>query len=122
MSTQGILLLDLIGFVLAMLIINLVRTRRLHVAYAVIWLVAIALMMVIISVPPLLQFITVAVGAIYPASAMTLLAFVLVFSMLIVFSVQLSTIATRQIEMAQAFALDELKARERQSGGNEPGE
>lgn len=119
MSTQGILLLDLIGIVLALLIINLVRTRRLHVAYAVIWLVAIALMMVIISVPPLLQFITVAVGAIYPASAMTLLAFVLVFSMLIVFSVQLSTMATRQVEMAQAFALAELRAREEQSGGNE---
>jgi hypothetical protein len=119
MSTQGILLLDLIGFVLASLIINLVRTRRLHVAYAVIWLVAIVLMMVIISVPPLLQFITVAVGAIYPASAMTLLAFVLVFSMLIVFSVQLSTMATRQIEMAQAFALAELRAREEQSGGYE---
>lgn len=119
MSTQGILLLDLIGIVLALLIINLVRTRRLHVAYAVIWLVAIALMMVIISVPPLLQFITVAVGAIYPASAMTLLAFVLVFSMLIVFSVQLSTMATRQIEMAQAFALAELRAREEQSGGYE---
>jgi hypothetical protein len=122
MSTQGILLLDLIGVVLALLIINLVRTRRLHVAYAVIWLVAIVLMMVIISVPPLLQFITVAVGAIYPASAMTLLAFVLVFSMLIVFSVQLSTMATRQIEMAQAFALAELHTREGESGGNERGE
>jgi hypothetical protein len=50
---------------------------------------------------------------------MTLLAFVLVFSMLIVFSVQLSTMATRQIEMAQAFALAELRAREEQSGGYE---
>jgi hypothetical protein len=120
MTTQGILLLDLIGLVLGIAIINLVRARRLHVAYAVVWLVAIVLMMVIITIPPLLAFITAAVGAIYPASAMTLLAFVLVFSMLILFSVQLSTIAARQIEIAQALALDQLLAREAQPGGNEP--
>ena len=119
MSTQGILILDLIGFTLAIAIINLVRTRRLHVAYGVIWLVAAMAMMIIVTIPPLLNFITVAVGAIFPASALTMLAFVLVFSMLILFSVQLSTLATRQIELAQAVALDELLARERQAGSNE---
>ena len=112
MSTQGILLLDLIGFALTILIIDLVRTRRLHVAYAVIWLAATVIMMIIITVPPLLDFITVAVGATFPASALTMLAFVLVFCMLILFSVQLSTLATRQIELVQAIALDELLARE----------
>jgi hypothetical protein len=119
MTTQGIILLDLIGVVLVILIINLVRTHRMYVAYGVVWLVAIATMMVIVSFPPLLTLATVAVGARFPASALTMLAFVLAFSMLILFSVQLSTIAARQIEMAQAFALAELRAGEEQSGGNE---
>jgi hypothetical protein len=119
MSTQGILLLDLIGFALTILIIDLVRTRRLHVAYAVIWLAATVIMMIIITVPPLLDFITVAVGATFPASALTMLAFVLVFCMLILFSVQLSTLATRQIELVQAIALDELLAREDDIGRND---
>jgi hypothetical protein len=112
MSVQGILLLDFIGLLLMLMTVNLVRTRRLYVVYAVVWLLAVLLMMTIISIPPLLAFVTVAVGATYPASAMTLLALVLVFGMLILFSMQLSTIAARQIEMAQAMALREQMSEE----------
>lgn len=109
MSLQGTLLLDLFGLVLIGLIVNLVRTRKLHPGFAVIWLVALVGMIVIISIPPLLFFVTqVVVGAIFPASALTLLAFVLVFGMLIFFSMQLSVISARQIELAQGLALKEL--------------
>jgi hypothetical protein len=66
-------------------------------------------MIVIISIPALLSFVTqVVVGAIFPASALTLLAFVLFFGMLILFSMQLSVISARQIELAQTLALKEL--------------
>ena len=104
MSVQGLVILDLIGFLFMLLTLNLVRTRRLHVVYGVIWLMAVIIMMTTISIPPLLALVTMAVGATFPASAMTLLAFVLVFSMLIIFSVQLSKIAARQIELAQSVA------------------
>jgi hypothetical protein len=114
MSLQGILLLDLFGIALIVLIINMVRTRKLHPAFAVIWLLALVGMIVIISIQPLLFFVTqVIVGAIFPASALTLLAFVLVFGMLIFFSMQLSIISARQVEMAQKIALYELQAQER---------
>lgn len=112
MSVQGIVILDLIGFLFMLLTLNLVRTRRLHVVYGVIWLMAVIIMMTTISIPPLLALVTMAVGATFPASAMTLLAFVLVFSMLIIFSVQLSTIAARQIELAQSVALKEHTSEE----------
>jgi hypothetical protein len=112
MSIQGIILLDLIGILLMILTLNLVRTRRLHVVYGVIWSVAVVLMILIISIPPLLALVTVAVGATFPASAMTLLAFVLVFAMLIFFSMQISTVARRQIELAQAIALKEHSSEE----------
>lgn len=120
MSLHGIVLLDLFGLVLIGLIINLVRTRKLHAGFAVVWLVALVGMIVIISVPRLLFFVTrVVVGAIFPASALTLLAFVLVFGMLIFFSVQLSVISARQVELAQSLALNELLSQDKPANGDD---
>lgn len=121
MSLQGILLLDFFGVGLIILILNLVRTRKLHVGFAVIWLLAVISMISIISIPPLLAFVTRAVGAIFPASALTLLAFVLVFGMLIFFSMQLSIISARQVEMAQKMALYELLEGQEKMETDEPG-
>lgn len=121
MSLQGILLLDFFGVGLIILILNLVRTRKLHVGFAVIWLLAVISMISIISIPPLLAFVTRAVGAIFPASALTLLAFVLVFGMLIFFSMQLSIISARQVEMAQKMALYELLEEQEKMETDEPG-
>jgi hypothetical protein len=48
------------------------------------------------------------VGATYPASAVSLLAFVFIFVVLIFFSVQLSTLMDRQVKLVQAVALKEV--------------
>lgn len=115
MSTQGIALIDIMGLGLIILIVNLVRTHKLHVGYGVIWLLAVLGLMIMISFRPLLTLVTQAVGATYPASALSLLAFVFIFLMLIFVSVQLSLLASRQVELAQAQALSELLAQEGQS-------
>lgn len=107
MSTQGIVLIDLLGLGLIALLLNLVRVGRLHVAHAVLWLVAVTGLIILVSMPPLLAFVTVAVGATYPASAVSLLAFVFIFVVLIFFSVQLSTLMDRQVKLVQAVALKE---------------
>ena len=109
MSIHGILLLDLVGVLFILAVLHLVRARQLTVAYGAVWLGALILMIVVVSFPPLLGAVTRAVGATYPASAMTLLAFLLAFGMLIFFSVQLSRISARQIELAQEFGLDALR-------------
>jgi len=109
MSTQGIILIDLASAALVLLIVNLVRTQRLYVGYAVMWLAAILGMMLTISVPPLLALITHAVGALFPASALSLLAFVFIFSILIFMSVKLSTLSARQTELIQLLAIRELR-------------
>lgn len=112
MSTQGIILIDTVGLGLILLIVNLVRTRKLHVGYAVIWLLAVIGLMLMISFLPLLTLVTKAVGATFPASAMSLLAFVFILVMLISFSVHLSILSARQVELAQSQALTELMAKE----------
>jgi len=109
MSTQGIILIDLIGFGLIVLILNLVRTHALYAGYAAVWLLAVAALMIMISIPQLLAAVTVAVGAIYPASALSLLAFIFIFVMLVFFSVQLTLLSTRQVKLIQALALRELQ-------------
>ena len=109
MSTQGIILIDLIGFGLIVLILNLVRTHALYAGYAAVWLLAVAALMIMISIPQLLAAVTVAVGAIYPASALSLLAFIFIFVMLVFFSVQLSLLSTRQVKLIQTLALRELR-------------
>jgi hypothetical protein len=68
--------------------------------------------MIIISVPPFLALLPKVVGAIFPASALSLFAFVFIFLVLIFFSVQLSAISARQVELAQALALNDLLAQE----------
>ena len=115
MSIQGIVLIDVVGLVLLLLILNLIRTKKLHVGFAVIWFLAVTGLMIIISVPSLLALLPRVVGATFPASALSLVAFIFIFLVLIFFSVQLSVISARQVELAQAFALKELLAQEGQA-------
>ncbi len=115
MSLQGIILIDLCGLALIAFIINLVRTQRLYTGYALVWLGSVVVAMLLVSNQPLLARVTTAMGAVFPASAMTLLAFVFIFVVLISISVQLSVLSRRQAELVQALALRELLAREGQS-------
>jgi hypothetical protein len=108
MSLQGIILIDLLGIGFVVWLLNLVRRKKLYISYAAIWFLAVMGLMIIISVPQLLDGLPKVVGAIYPASALSLLAFVFIFMILIFFSVQLSIISTRQTELIQAMAIKGL--------------
>jgi hypothetical protein len=114
MSTQGIVLIDIMGLGLIFLTLNLVRTHKLYVGYGVLWSLAVCGMMTIVSLPGLLALVTKAVGALFPASAVSLLAFVFIFVVLIFFSVQISLISSRQVELIQSLALKELLTQESQ--------
>jgi len=109
MSLHGILLIDLLGLVFAGWILNLVRTRRLHLGYALLWLTAVAGAMVLVSAAPLMAFVTRAVGALFPASALALLAFAFIFFVLILFSVQMSALTRRQTELVKAIGRQAMR-------------
>lgn len=125
MSTHGIIIINILALSLIVLIFNLVRTRKLHVSYAVVWLISIAGLMVVTWFPPLLYLIPRLVGAIFPASALSLFAFVFIILVLILFSVQLSTLSARQTEIIQSIALNNLLSQEgprsNASGNDESG-
>jgi Uncharacterized conserved protein (DUF2304) len=112
MTTQGIIIIDLAGLALIALIVNLVRTRKLYVGYAAIWLLSTAGLLLTVSIPALLDAVTEAAGAVFPVSALTLLALIFIIVMLIFFSVKLTTLSEHQTELIQTFALKDLLARE----------
>ena len=113
MTTQGVILIDLMALGFLLLILNLVRKHDLVIGYALLWMIAVIGMMALVTFTPLQDFATKAVGAVYPASALSLLAFVFIFIVLIYFSVQLSVMSSRQIELIQAIAILELKLQEK---------
>ena len=113
MSVQGIIFIDILGLGFMFLIINLVRTHRLYVGYGIIWLLAVAGLIVMVSLQPLLAIITLLVGARFPASTLSLLAFIFIFAVLIFFSMQLSQISNRQIDLIQSLALKQGLEEER---------
>jgi hypothetical protein len=98
------LLIDLLGVVFALWILNLVRTQRLHLGYALLWLTAVGATMILITVTPLRDLVTRAVGAVFPASALALLAFAFIFFVLILFSVQVSALSRRQNQLVKELA------------------
>ena len=120
MSLQGIMVIDLMGVGFIILLINLVRTQKLNVSYAIIWLGAVLGLMSLVSVPELLNLLPRLFGAIYPASALSLLGFVFIFLVLIFMSVKLSQLSARQVELIQLLAQKELEAREREEKAQSP--
>ena len=113
-SFQGIVFIDIVGLSLIAFILHLVRTHKLYVGYALLWFLSLLILMITVSIPPLLNIVTRAVGAIFPASALSLLAFMFIFLVLVFISVQLSALSKRQIELIQSFALTELLKQEGQ--------
>ena len=112
MSLQGILLIDAMGVLLLILIIQLIRKQRLYVGYGIIWLVATGGLVLLVSIPPLLALVTRAVGALFPASALSLLAFVFIITVQVFFSVKLTTLSAKQTELIQVLALQDLLSKE----------
>ena len=124
MSTQGIIIIDILAVGLIILIINLLRNKKLTTGYALIWLISVGTMLIILNIPPFLDFVTKVVGAVYPASALSLLAFVLIFMILIFFSVQISILSARQVDMIQEISflengLRQLKSEEKSGWADE---
>ena len=118
MTVQGAVLLVLMGLALLLWILNLVRRDRLYVGYGVIFVLAILSVIVILSVPTLLTFVTRLVGAVFPASALTLLAFGFIVLMLVYVLTQVTILSNRLAVLIQELAIQ--RAREHAERGSKP--
>lgn len=111
MTPQGIILLDLIGLALLLWVLNMVRRGRLYVGYGIIFVVTTIGVIVIISVPTLLTLVTHMVGAIFPTSALTLLALCFIMLMLIYVLTQVTLVSNRLAVLVQELAIQQAQER-----------
>ncbi len=119
MTIQGIIVLILIGSVLLFWLLDLVRRDRLYVGYGVVFILAILGVTVVLAVPPLLRFVTHLVGAIFPASALTLLALCFIVFTLVYILTQVTIVSNRLAVVVQEFAIQRAKETARASTANE---
>lgn len=109
MTIQGIIVLDLIGIALLFWVLNQVSRDRLYVGYGVIFVLAILMVIVTLSVPRLLTVVTHLVGAVFPASALTLVALCFIVFMLIYVLTQITLISNRLVTLVQELAIQRAK-------------
>lgn len=106
MTVQGILIINIIAIGLLFWVSNLVRKGRLYVGYGVIMILAILGIQVIVSVPRLLFLFTHLVGAVFPVSALTMLALGFIVVMLVYILTQLTILSNRLAMLTQAIAIE----------------
>src|SRR6266705_853960 len=118
MTIQGIIVLNLIGIGLLFWVLHLVRRGRLYVGYGVIFILTILMTIVLLSVPGLLTIVTHMVGAVFPASALTLLALCFIVLLLVYVLTQVTIISNRLAVMAQELAIRQASEDAKRREGN----
>jgi hypothetical protein len=106
MTVQGILIINIMGIALLFWVSNLVRKGRLYVGYGVIMILAILGIQIVVSVPRLLFLLTHLVGAVFPVSALTMMALGFIVMMLVYILTQLTIISNRLAALTQALAIE----------------
>ena len=109
MTLQGILFVNFIGLVFLLWVLNLVRHGRLYVGYGVIFVVAILGSVTLLSVPWLLTAVTHLIGAIFPVSALTLLALCFIVLMLLYILTQITIVSNRLSKLVQELAIERAR-------------
>jgi hypothetical protein len=118
MTIQGIIVLNLIGIGLLFWVLHLVRLGRLYVGYGVIFILTILMTIALLSVPGLLTIVTHMVGAVFPASALTLLALCFIVLLLVYVLTQVTIISNRLAVMAQELAIRQASEDAKRREGN----
>lgn len=110
MTFQGIIVLILIGLALLVWILDLIRRDRLYVGYGIVFIIAILGVILILAIPSLLMTVTHLVGAIFPASALTLLALCFIVFLLVYILTQVTIVSNRLAAVVQELAIQQAKA------------
>jgi hypothetical protein len=99
--------LEIIGLAIVVcgLVFELVRRKRLMERYAILWLFAVATILLLALWQGLLTQVSHAAGIYYPPSALFAVAFVFVLAMLVHFSITLSRLSDQNKVLAQRVGL-----------------
>ena len=121
MTLQGILVVNFMALLLLLWVLNLIRHGRLYVGYGVIFVAAILGAVILLSVPSLLAVVTHLIGAIFPASALTLLALCFIVLMLLYILTQITIVSNRLSKLVQQLAIERARSIEERDAGSDFG-
>lgn len=111
MNLRALIAINAIGVGVIVLSLVLLRRKRLHVGFAVLWSGAALLGMLFASFRFALEVVTFFIPTSVPFSAIVVAALTFVFAVLIYFSVKLSDVVRQVTEIAQHIGLHELETR-----------
>ena len=109
MTPQGSIIIALLAFVLLVFMLNMLRKRRINEEVSLIWIFAFVAVILLVGVPGLADRLTHLIGAVYPASVLTLLALGFIGVMLVYTSVKISKLTTEVRALAQRQVLFEVE-------------
>ena len=105
---------------LVVIVLVLVRRQKLGVSMGVLWSGLLLGALLILAVPGLLERITALTGAVFPVSAITLLALLVIALFLFYFSLVVQRLGRKHVELVRTLALMEHRLRERGSAPGNP--
>ena len=109
MTWKGIVLLDVVGLLLLVWVLNLVRRDRLYVGYGVIFVLAILVFLPLVSIHKFQTLVTRWVDIFFPASGLSLLALCFTVFMFVYILSQTTLLANRLARLVQNLAIERAK-------------
>jgi len=105
MTPQGEIIVAVVALLAAALMIYLTKRQKLTVGYGLFWLGLFVVAAFLAVWSDALELVTGLVGARYPVSAMTLLGFVMVIGILVIFSIRLSKLHMQVVELSRYLGM-----------------
>ena len=99
----------------------MIRKRKLELKYALAWMIAILMMLVVAVFPPILRVVSYLFGIATPVNTLFLLGFIFSLALLFIMTVTVSRLSDRVRQLSQAIALNEKEiALLKEKGEHEP--
>lgn len=122
MELQTRIFVILLGVVVALFVINQVRTRKIKEQYALLWILTAILLVLVPIFVDVVDAISYALGILYPPAFIFLIALVCILLILFQFSMSISRFSEQIKVLIQEIALltkrvEELEGRDREEDG-----
>jgi hypothetical protein len=110
-SLAGLVLVDLLGLLLLLWVLNLVRVGRLYVGYGVLLAMVLVAGTVTLSTPPLARRASQALAAFFPSpwAGVAVLGLAFLLAMLVYVLTQVTVLANRLATLVQALAIERAR-------------
>jgi hypothetical protein len=108
MTLLGAALLDVLGLLLVLWLLNLVRLGRLYVGYALVLVLSIVGTLCVASVPPLRAMASALLSALFPGAELVVVACGVFLLILVYVLTQITLIASRLSSLVQELALRDV--------------